>query len=49
MVKDSEKVEVVDVPTSFERKIKTKDGEIGIVEALAIIMQDIKEIKEGVL
>ena len=42
-------IEAVDVPISFEKKIKTEDGEIGIVEAIAIIMQDLKEIKKGVL
>ena len=50
MVKDSEKqFEVVDVPVSFEKKIKTEEGEIGIEEALVIIMNDIKEIKKGIL
>jgi len=49
MAKDPEKVEVVDIPTSFERKIRTEEGDFGIVEAIAIIMKDIKEIKKGVL
>ncbi|KKN22714.1 hypothetical protein LCGC14_0912160 [marine sediment metagenome] len=44
-----QKIEAIDVATSFEKRIKTEDGEIGIVEAIAIIMQDIKEIKKGVL
>jgi len=42
-------IEVIDVPTSFEKKIKTEEGEIEILEAIAIMMNDIKEIKKGVL
>ena len=49
MVKDEKSVEVVDVPMSFEKKIKTEEGEIGIEEALVIIMNDIKEIKKSIL
>ncbi len=48
MAKD--KFEAIDVPVSFEKKIKTEDGdEIEILEAIAIMMNDIKELKKGVL
>jgi len=49
MSKEKE-IKVIDVPASFEKKIQNEEGEtISILEAIAIIMNDLKEIKKGIL
>ncbi len=50
MVGDKQfKIEVVDIPKSFERKIRTEEGDKDLYECFAEMMNDLKEIKKGVL
>lgn len=43
------KIQVIDIPNSFERKIRTEEGDKDLYECMAEVMNDIKEIKKGVL
>ncbi len=42
-------IKAVDIPLSFERKIRTEEGDKDLYECIAEVMNDIKDIKEGVL
>ncbi len=43
------KIEVVEIPLSFEKKIRTEEGDKDLYECMAEVMNDIKDIKKGVL
>lgn len=46
---DEFKIEAVDIPLSFERKIRTEEGDKDLYECVAEMMNDLKDIKNGVL
>jgi len=48
MVKE-DLVEVVDIPKTFDRKIRTSEGDLDLLECIADLMNRVKKIEEAVI
>ncbi len=50
MARDKQfKIVAVEIPLSFEKKIRTEEGDKDLYECVAELMNDVKEIKKGVV